>query len=82
MEIETIHIILHVIQIVTTLGILYIFIRNYNDIKSRFNLGLVVFIIAVLGQVLSSISLNTLVHTASDVAMLLALLIFLNTVRK
>jgi hypothetical protein len=54
---ESIHLLLHSIQIVASLAIIALFWRNYVEIKSKFNLGLVVFAVSVLGQIIFSLSL-------------------------
>ncbi len=76
------HIILHSVQIVASLVIIAFFLRNYLEIKSRFNLGLVVFAVSVLGQTIVSLSLNIWIHIISDVIMLISLGIFLSIIRK
>jgi hypothetical protein len=80
MAIDT-HLVLHAIQLITTLGILGIFIQRYRETKTRFRLGLIVFAVSVLGQIIFSISLNIGFHLASDVAMIIALLFFIDVVR-
>jgi hypothetical protein len=79
---ETIHLLLHAVQIVATLGIIALFWRNYVEIKSKFNLGLVFFAISVLGQILFSLSLNIWIHIISDIIMLISLGIFISIIRK
>ena len=76
------HLILHSVQIVASLVIIAFFLRNYLEIKSRFNLGLVVFAVSVLGQTIVSLSLNIWIHIISDVIMLISLGIFLSIIRK
>ncbi len=76
------HLILHSVQIVASLLIIAFFLRNYLEIKSRFNLGLVVFAVSVLGQTIVSLSLNIWIHIISDVIMLISLGIFLSIIRK
>lgn len=76
------HLILHSVQIVASLVIIAFFLRNYLEIKSRFNLGLVVFAVSVLGQTIVSLSLNIRIHIISDVIMIVALGIFLSIIRK
>lgn len=79
---DTIHLLLHSVQIVASLGIIALFWRNYVEIKSKFNLGLVFFAISVLGQTIVSLSLNIWIHILSDVIMLLSLGIFISIIRK
>ncbi len=79
---DTIHLLLHAVQIVASLGIIALFWRNYVEIKSKFNLGLVFFAISVLGQTIVSLSLNIWIHILSDVIMLLSLGIFISIIRK
>jgi heme A synthase len=79
---ETIHFMLHTVQIVATLGIIALFWRNYAEIKSKFNLGLVLFAVAVLGQTIVSLSLNIWIHIISDIIMLISLGIFITIIRK
>ena len=76
------HLYLHSIQIVASLVIIAFFWRNYLEIKSRFNLGLVIFAISVLGQTIVSISMNIQIHLIADVIMLIALGIFILIIRK
>ena len=79
---DTIHLLLHSVQIAASLGIIALFWRNYVEIKSKFNLGLVFFAISVLGQTIFSISLNIWIHILSDVIMLISLGIFISIIRK
>jgi predicted MFS family arabinose efflux permease len=79
---ESIHLVLHTFQIAASLGIIALFWRNYTEIKSRFNLGLVFFAVSVLGQTIFSISLNIWIHMISDIIMLISLGIFINIIRK
>lgn len=78
----SIHLLLHAVQIVGSLGIIALFWRNYTEIKSRFNLGLVMFAVSVLGQTIFSLSLNIWIHIFSDIIMLIALGIFIYIIRK
>jgi hypothetical protein len=79
---NSIHLLLHAVQIVASLGIIALFWRNYVEIKSKFNLGLVFFAISVLGQTIVSLSLNIGIHILSDVIMLIALGVFISIIRK
>jgi hypothetical protein len=79
---DTIHLLLHAVQIVSSLAIIALFWRNYVEIKSKFNLGLVFFAISVLGQTIFSLSLNIWIHIFSDVIMLISLGIFISIIRK
>lgn len=79
---ELLHLLLHTVQIMTSLGIIALFWRNYTEIKSRFNLGLVFFALAVLGQTIVSISLNIWIHIISDIIMLISLGVFIGIIRK
>jgi hypothetical protein len=72
---ESIHLLLHSIQIVASLAIIALFWRNYVEIKSKFNLGLVVFAVSVLGQIIFSLSL-------ADIIMLISLGIFISIIKK
>ena len=76
------HLVLHSVQILASLVIIAFFWRNYLEIKSKFNLGLVVFAVSVLGQTIVSLSLNIWIHIISDVIMLISLGIFLGIIRK
>jgi hypothetical protein len=79
---DTLHLLLHSVQIVSSLVIIALFWRNYVEIKSKFNLGLVFFAISVLGQTIFSLSLNIWIHIFSDVIMLISLGIFISIIRK
>jgi hypothetical protein len=79
---ESIHLLLHSIQIVASLSIIALFWRNYVEIKSKFNLGLVVFAVSVLGQIIFSLSLNIWIHIIADIIMLISLGIFISIIKK
>lgn len=79
---ENLHLILHATQIMITLIIIYYFFDNYRKIRSSFNLGLLIFSIAMLIQITVSFSLNLILHMASELFELTALLIFIRLVRK
>jgi hypothetical protein len=79
---ESMHLLLHAVQIVASLGIIALFWRNYMEIKSSFNLGLVLFAVSVLGQTIFSLSLNIWIHMFSDIIMLISLGLLINIIRK
>jgi len=79
---ENIHLALHIIQVIITSIIIYRFIQNYREIKSNFNLGLILFAVAMLLQTIFAWSLNIFVHAASEVFLLISLLIFLRLIEK
>jgi hypothetical protein len=79
---NNIHTFLHLFQIIVTLGIIAFFWRTYFEIRSRFNLGLVIFAMSVLGQIIFSISLNIWIHIIADIIMLISLVIFVSIIRK
>jgi hypothetical protein len=79
---ESMHLLLHAVQIVASLGIIALFWRNYMEIKSSFNLGLVLFAASVLGQTIFSLSLNIWIHMFSDIIMLISLGLLINIIRK
>jgi hypothetical protein len=79
---ETVHLLLHSIQIVASLAIIALFWRNYVEIKSKFNLGLVVFAVSVLGQTIFSLSLNIWIHIIADIIMLISLGVFIGVIKK
>jgi len=65
-----------------TLVVIFVFIRTYREIKSRFNLGLVIFSLAMLIQIIASASLDIVIHLVSEIFELAALIIFLSLIRK
>jgi hypothetical protein len=79
---NNLHFVLHSIQIIVSLVIIVLFWRNYTEIKSKFNLGLVLFAVSVLGQTIFSLSMIIWVHLIADVIMLIALGIFISIIRK
>jgi hypothetical protein len=79
---NNIHTFLHLFQIIVTLRIMAFFWRTYFEIRSRFNLGLVIFAVSVLGQIIFSISLNIWIHIIADIVMLISLVIFVSIIRK
>jgi hypothetical protein len=79
---ESMHLLLHAVQIVASLGIIALFWRNYMEIKSSFNLGLVLFAVSVLGQTIFSLSLNIWIHMFSDIIMLISLGLLISIIRK
>lgn len=82
MEADIVHLALHVAQAITVVAILYHFIRTYLEVKSRFNLGLVFFTIAMLLTIMFGISLDIVIHLLAEALLLLALAIFLFAMRK
>jgi len=81
-ETETLHLAVHVAQLVTVGVIIFQLAQIYKSVRSRFNLGLIVFAVAMLLEVISGISLDILSHTVSEILLLVALATFLYTVRK
>lgn len=79
---ENVHIVMHVTQVIITLLIIYRFVQNYREIKSNFNLGLIVFSIAMLMQIIISWSMNLFVHMIAEIFQLIALLIFIGIIQK
>ncbi len=81
-ESETIHLAIHLAQVVTVGLIIFQLAQIYKSVRSRFNLGLVIFAVAMLLEVISGISLDFVSHTVSEILLLIALATFLYTVRK
>lgn len=79
---DNIHLALHITQVIIVSIVIYRFIQNYRQIKSNFNLGLILFAVAMLFQTIFSWSLNIVFHGASELFLLVALLIFLRLVEK
>lgn len=79
---ENVHVLMHVTQVIITLFIVYRFVQNYREIKSNFNLGLIVFSIAMLMQIIISWSMNIFVHMVAEIFELIALLIFIDIIQK
>lgn len=79
---ENVHIVLHATQVIITLLIIYRFVQNYREIKSNFNLGLILFSLAMLMQILISWSMNLFVHMVAEIFELFALLIFIGIIQK
>lgn len=81
-ELETVHLLLHLLQFATVLAILFYLVRTYRSIRSRFNLALVVFAVAVLLEIVFNIVLELAIHVLSETFLLVALAIFLYAIRK
>jgi|GEM_PF-3540105 hypothetical protein len=77
-----VHIVSHIVQITITLIIIYYFIQNYRAIRSRFNLGLILFAVAMLFQIVFAWSLHIPLHLLSETFEIAALLIFLSLIRR
>lgn len=79
---ETLHLVIHFAQLATAGVIFYYLVQSYRSIRSRFNLGLVVFGLAVLLEIMFGISLDVYVHAGSELIFLVALIILLYSIRK
>lgn len=79
---ESLHLTIHFAQLATAGVIFYYLVQSYRSIRSRFNLGLVVFGVAVLLEIIIGISPNVFVHVGSELIFLLALVILLYSIRK
>lgn len=79
---ESFHLVLHLAQLATAGVIFYYLIQSYKSVRSRFNLGLVIFGIAVLVEIVFGISSNVIIHALSEAAFLTALIILLYSIRK
>ncbi len=79
---ENIHLVLHITQVIIVSFIIYRFVQNYREIKSSFNLGLILFSVAMLLQVIFALSLDIFVHVASELFLIIALLTFILTIQK
>jgi len=84
---ETFHWVVHLVQIAIVLAALYRLAKNYQAIRSRFNLGLVVFGIAMLLQIVLflvffTISEEEVFHFGGEIIEILALLVFLYLISK
>ncbi len=79
---ESLHLIIHLAQLATAGVIFYYLVQSYRAIRSRFNLGLVVFGLAVLFEIIFGISLDVFVHVGSELIFLVALVILLYSIRK
>jgi len=84
---ETFHWLVHLIQIAIVLVALYRLAQNYRSVPSKFNLGLVVFGIAMLIQitfflVFFTFTQEAVFHFGGEIAEVLALLVFLYLITK
>lgn len=84
---EVFHLAVHLVQIAIVLAALYRLSKNYQAIRSRFNLGLVVFGIAMLLQIVLFLVFFTIAeeevfHVAGEIIEVLALLVFLYLISK
>jgi len=84
---EAFHLAVHLVQIAIVLAALYRLAQNYRAIRSRFNLGLVVFGIAMLFQIVLFLIFFTLqeepiFHFGGELVETLALLVFLYLISK
>lgn len=82
MEGGIIHWALHLPQMAIILVALYYLLKNYRSVRSKFNLGLIVFGIAMLLQiafflVFFTLSEDVIFHLAGEIAEIVALIIFL-----
>ena len=60
--------------------LLYIYSKNYRHIKSKFNLGLMVFSLLFLVENLSSIAMETLVWSTETFDMFISGIAFINAI--
>ncbi len=80
---EIVHNGLVVIQIVTTLLIMATFWQNYQNVKSSFTLGLLLFSASMLINAIFNFSMDhNGIHALSDAFEVISLLFLLKTVKK
>src|SRR3972149_4584385 len=84
---EVFHWVIHLMQMAMVLAALYRLVQNYRAIRSKFNLGLVVFGIAMLIQismflVFFTLQEDSIFHFGGEIIETLALLVFLYLISK
>lgn len=82
-EIEVVHLALHVAQLMTIGIILFYFVKMYRATRSSFNLALVVFAVAMVFEVIFAIwPEDPTFHAVSEAFILVALVLLLTALRK
>ncbi len=79
---ETIHSVLTAAEIITVSAILLQLTRTYRGVRSRFNLGLVLFSIAMMIHVVLAYSTSLVLHVMSEAFELTAFLLFLRAISR
>jgi len=84
---EVFHLVVHIVQIAIVLAALYRLTQNYRAVRSRFNLGLVVFGLAMVLQIILfliffTLQEETIFHVGGELAETLALVVFLYLISK